>query len=226
MAGRTKRRQTSGLGSNILLSLVLITFIFTLAVVIILNFKWLYYADITLLGIEKESGMDVSSIKANYDALIEYNRFWFRGELKFPNLIMSETGRIHFREVKQIFVVIQYLCMITFVASLIGIIKKKRRGQYGYLKITGLLSFSIPVVAGISALLYWYSFFALFHKILFRNNYWLFDSKTDPVILILPDAYFMHCAIGILLIIFLAGMICLKLDKRKRQAAAIRRRRK
>ena len=49
MAGRTKRRQTSGLGSNILLSLVLITFIFTLAVVIILNFKWLYYADITLL---------------------------------------------------------------------------------------------------------------------------------------------------------------------------------
>ena len=74
MAGR-KRRQSSVVGSNILLALVLTTFIFTLAVVIILNFKWLYYIDITLLGIEKKSGMDVASIKANYDALIEYNRF-------------------------------------------------------------------------------------------------------------------------------------------------------
>lgn len=223
MAGR-KRRQSSGVGSNILLALVLTTFIFTLAVVIILNFKWLYYIDITLLGIEKKSGMDVASIKANYDALIEYNRFWFRGELRFPTLIMSDTGRIHFQEVRRIFAVIQYLCIITFVGAVFGIIKKKRRGQYGYLKITGLLSLAIPVILGISALLYWDQFFTAFHKFFFRNNYWLFDSRTDPVILILPEAYFMHCAIGILLIIFLASMLCLRLDKRKRQAAARRRR--
>ena len=223
MAGR-KRRQSSGVGSNILLALVLTTFIFTLAVVIILNFKWLYYIDITLLGIEKKSGMDVASIKANYDALIEYNRFWFQGELRFPTLIMSDTGRIHFQEVRRIFVVIQYLCVITFAAAVFGIIKKKRRGQYGYLKITGLLSLAIPVVLGISELLYWDQFFTAFHNIFFRNNYWLFDSRTDPVILILPESYFMHCAIGILLLIFLASMLCLKLDKRKRQAAARRRR--
>lgn len=225
MAGRTKRRQTSGAGSNILLSLVLTIFIFTLAVVIILNFKWLYYADIALLGIEKKSGMDAASIRANYDALIAYNQFWSRGELKFPTLIMSDTGRIHFQEVKRIFVVLQYLCMVTFVAAVIGIFKKKRRGQYGYLKITGLLSLSIPVVLGIFALLYWDKFFTVFHKIFFRNDYWLFNSNTDPVILILPDAYFMHCAIGILFIIFLASMLCLKMDKRKRRAAAVRRRR-
>lgn len=223
MAGRRKR-QGPGLGSNLLLAVLLTTFLFTLAVVIVLNFKWLYYIDITLLGIEKNSGMNVSSIRANYDALIQYNQFWFHGELRFPTLIMSNTGQIHFQEVKRIFVVIQYLCMITFAASLVGIVKMRRRGQYAYLKIAGLLSLVIPVALGIFALLYWDKFFALFHQILFRNNYWLFDSKTDPVILILPDAYFMHCAVMILLLIFLGSMLFLRLDKGKRRAAAGRRR--
>lgn len=224
MAGRRKGR-ASGLGSNLLLAVLLTTFLFTLAVVIVLNFKWLYYIDIMLLGIEKNSGMDVATIKANYDTLIRYNQFWFHGALSFPTLIMSETGRIHFQEVKQIFVVIQYLCMITFAASLVGVIKMRRRGQHLYLKIAGLLSLVIPVALGIFALLYWDKFFEIFHRILFRNNYWLFDSKADPVILILPDAYFMHCAVGILLLIFLGSMLCLRLDKGKRRAEAARRRR-
>ena len=222
MAGR-KKRQSSGLGTNILLAVVLTTFIFTLAVVLILNFKWLYYIEITLLGIEKRSGMNVAAIKANYDTLIAYNQFWFRGDLQFPTLPMSTTGRIHFQEVKTIFSVIQILCIISFVAAIIGIIKKARRRQYGYLKITGLMSLAIPVILGISALLNWDAFFEIFHKLLFKNNYWLFDSRTDPVILMLPDAYFMHCAILILVLIFLSSMLCLRLDKKKRRAMAARR---
>ena len=41
---------------NILLALVLTLFIFTAAVVLVLNFKWLYYIDITILGLEEKSG--------------------------------------------------------------------------------------------------------------------------------------------------------------------------
>ena len=40
---------------NILLALVLTLFIFTAAVVLVLNFKWLYYIDITILGLEEKS---------------------------------------------------------------------------------------------------------------------------------------------------------------------------
>lgn len=223
MAGR-KRRQNSGVGTNILLALVLTTFIFTLAVVLILNFKWLYYIDITLLGIEQRSGMSVSSIKEHYDVLIRYNQFWFTGDLQFPALPMSVTGRIHFQEVKVIFTVVQILCMITFVVSVFGIIKKIKNRQVGYFKIAGLLSLAIPTVLGISALLWWDKFFIIFHKIFFRNDYWLFDSTTDPVILMLPDGFFMHCAIGILLLIFLGSLLCLKIDKKQRQRIAGRRR--
>lgn len=224
MAGR--RQQSSGVPGTILLALVLTLFIFTLAVVLVLNFKWLYYIDIPLLGLEKKSGMTAAAIKANYDALIRYNQFWFKGDLKFPTLIMSKTGRIHFTEVKWIFVAIQYLCMGSFVASVVGIWKKRRRCQYGYLKLTGILAMAIPVTLGVSAALNWERFFVSFHEIFFRNNYWLFDSRKDPVILILPDAYFMHCAIAILLVIFLCSLLCFYLSKRHRRAAAAARRRR
>lgn len=216
MAGRRKQ-QSSGTLSNILLAVVLTLFIFTLSVVLVLNFKWLYYIDITLLGIEKRSGMNVASIKANYDTLIQYNQFWYRGDLVFPTLPMSATGRIHFEEVKRIFVVIQFLCMGTLIGSVIGIVKKRRMRQYGYLKLAGSLSLAIPVILGAVALFSWDRFFVTFHQIFFRNDYWLFDSKTDPVILILPDAYFMHCAIAILLCILLCSLLCLWFAKKNRK---------
>lgn len=38
------------------------------------------------------------------------------------------------------------------------------------------------------------------HKVFFDNDYWLFDPKYDPVITILPDRFFLHCGILIVLI--------------------------
>lgn len=36
----------------------------------------------------------------------------------------------------------------------------------------------------------WEAVFIMFHKIMFRNDYWLFDEALDPVITILPDTFF------------------------------------
>ena len=47
-----------------------------------------------------------------------------------------------------------------------------------------------------------------FHKLFFDNDDWIFNPRTDPVIKILPDEFFMHCAIAIIAIVLLAGGIC------------------
>ena len=52
-------------------------------------------------------------------------------------------------------------------------------------------------------------FFVLFHKLFFNNDYWIFDETTDPVIRILPDGFFLHCAFMILFLIILGSVICL-----------------
>ena len=207
--GGKKGKRGKEFGSNLLLTLILTTFRFTLAVVIVLNSRWLYYMDITLLGLEKETGMSREDIRANYDALIRYNQFWYQGELKFPTLIMSETGQIHFQEVKRIFVVIQYACIVSGVLSLIGVVRHAKRRSWSYQKMTGILALGLPIVLGVLVAMNWETFFVTFHHIFFKNNYWLFDSSTDPVILILPDTYFLHCAVLILVLILGESAICL-----------------
>ena len=49
----------------------------------------------------------------------------------------------------------------------------------------------------------WDFTFIIMHKLLFRNDLWIFDSYSDPIILILPDTFFMHC--GILIMILVTG---------------------
>ena len=58
--------------------------------------------------------------------------------------------------------------------------------------------------------------FTVFHSIFFpgKNN-WLFDPVTDPVILILPEAFFRNCAITIVTVL-LTVCIVLVVTGRKR----------
>ena len=41
----------------------------------------------------------------------------------------------------------------------------------------------------------------------FSNDYWLFDPAADPVILILPDGYFLQCAVLILVLVFIGSLL-------------------
>ena len=61
------------------------------------------YADIQNLHITELSGREEKDIRSNYDALIDYNSLFNHQPLKFPTCAMSESGRIHFEEVKKIF---------------------------------------------------------------------------------------------------------------------------
>ena len=87
---------------NILISLCLALFIISASVTITLNFRPLYYHDISSLQIEETSGFSKKVIRENYDALIDYNQFFYSGKLKLT-LPMSREGKIHFEEVKRIF---------------------------------------------------------------------------------------------------------------------------
>lgn len=186
--------------TNLLLALTIMLFIFSLAVVFTLNFRPLYYYDIDNLSIIKYSGLSVEEIRINYDALIDYNSIFYTGQLQFPTLPMSETGRIHFEEVKNIFVAVQILLIVTFVGSVTGCVLKLRRKKTAFLKLAAILTVAVPAVLGLLIALNWQMFFVMFHELFFNNNYWIFNAVTDPVITILPDAYFMHCALLILAI--------------------------
>ncbi|MCD8336291.1 MAG: TIGR01906 family membrane protein [Lachnospiraceae bacterium] len=227
---------------NLLFALVGFLFLTCFSVTLVLNLRCIYYFDIGYLDLESETGYSEAVIRANYDALIDYNLlFKGVGELEFPDFPMSENAAIHFEEVKRIFVALQILFLVTgaalaaFCAAVIirrGIFLKGRgpdeerqSGQsrlavnIGALKLLSVFTFVIPVVLGVLAALNWDSFFVRFHELFFNNDYWLFDPAADPVILILPDEFFAHCAAAILLILFLGGILTGVLYARLHRAA-------
>lgn len=196
--------------SSFLIALAGFLFWVCAAVSLTLNLRGLYYREIDQQDLVQETGLSEEEIRANYDALIDYNLVTKRIDtLEFPTLPMSEHGRIHFEEVKVIFVWIQYLCCIMGLVFLLGSIWKLKRHEYRFLKSLAIMTWVILAALGTLISLFWDQVFVIFHKIFFDNDYWLFDPVTDPVILILPDAFFAHCAIAILLFVAAGGMVSL-----------------
>lgn len=199
---------------QILAGLVLCLFIIASSVTFTLNFRPLYYADIHLLNITETSQQDENTIRMNYDALIDYNRLFNREPLQFPTFAMSENGRIHFEEVKHIFDLFGWLVIITLPAVIACILFTRKYHDYRWIKLGSIFSIVLPVLLGMMVAVNWQYVFVTFHELVFNNDYWIFDETTDPVITILPDTFFMHCALMIFAFIIIGSIICLCIHHR------------
>lgn len=199
---------------NLFTAVIYMLCIISLSVTFALNFRPLYYFDMDHLKISETSGYPAEEIRANYDALIDYNSALSHDNLEFPTLPMSEGGRIHFAEVKRIFVSVQYLGIITLLlAAGLTAFQRKRR-DFGFLKPAAFLTTVLPLILGALIALNWDAFFVTFHHIFFNNDYWLFNPDTDPVITILPDTFFLHEAILILLCVLFGSLLCFLAGRR------------
>lgn len=201
---------------DIVLALLLTICIICFAVIVTVFFKQLYYFDIDYLNIAKNTGLSKEVIKENYDILIQYQSIFYQGTLNMPNFVMSNTGRIHFEEVKRVFEVIQIAFVVTGVISSIMIYQNLKQKEYRFLQLTSFFSVGIPAILGFFVALDFDKAFVIFHNIVFRNNYWIFDYTTDPVITILPESFFMHCFVMIIAIVIFISVMMYWLYKKKR----------
>ena len=173
-----------------------------ISVTITVMFRPLYYFDIDYLDIPQMSGMSETVIRANYDVLIDYNLLGGPSELNFPDLIMSQQGRIHFEEVKDIFIFMQIFSIAAVILLVLWIVAwvKKKSLSFKWMKFTGIVIAIIASTCGCALIIDWNWAFTAMHTIFFRNDYWIFDATTDPVIRILPEEFFMHCGIMIIIL--------------------------
>lgn len=197
---------------RLLLPLLLMIFILTFSITLTLNFRPLYYHDIQALKIEQTSGFSKKVIYKNYNELIDYNSIFHRKPLNLT-MKMSKKGRIHFEEVKKIFSVLQILMFISLIGSLYLGSRHFQRKDYTFLKTASIITPAFPLISGMIIAANWNKAFILFHKILFHNDYWIFDEYFDPVIKILPDTFFFHCALMIIFLIILGSSLCFAIYK-------------
>ncbi|WP_127837009.1 TIGR01906 family membrane protein [Clostridium prolinivorans] len=193
--------------TNFLLSITIALFLISLSVNITLSFKKLYYLDIDYLNISENYGMQKEEIIKNYDILIDYLKNKNITKLNMPSFKTSKEGEIHFAEVKNIFIKFNTIMYITFFLSLFGIFYKIKKRNFKFLKLSSIFLISIPILLSVPFAINFDKSFTIFHKIFFNNDYWEFDPELDPIINVLPEEFFFHCAIFILAILSIFSII-------------------
>lgn len=192
---------------NVIFSICFSIFIITTAINFTVSFKQLYYYDIDKLNIPKLSNLSKDEIKLNYDYLIEYNLSKNVDEFEMPTIKSSNQGKIHFEEVRDIFQNVNKISRICLIISLIGIIIGIKNKDIKILNYTSKALIIIPLVLAIPMIINFEDTFVIFHKLMFSNDYWIFDPRLDPVINILPEEFFFHAGIMILGIVLAVSII-------------------
>jgi integral membrane protein (TIGR01906 family) len=203
--------------SDIAAAVPAFVFIYSFAVVFTLYFRPLYYMYVQSVGLSESIGIPMSEITDNYEALIWYNSLFFGGPLEFPTLDLSEQGRIHYEEVKRIFVAFQLACVASVGVLVPVTVTKIHRRETGFLRLAGIASILFAAAIVIYLGLDWNRFFVRFHETFFNNDYWIFDAASDPSILILPDGYFMACAVMIFALVIGLSILAIGVSFRLRR---------
>ncbi|HPG91959.1 MAG TPA: TIGR01906 family membrane protein [Clostridia bacterium] len=191
---------------------------------LVLYFRYFYYVQIDTLNIEANTGYTREQIVDAYDDVIDF--CIYGGEFSAGELAFSEDGASHFEDCKRLFDLNLWVFIVSITIAVtltildktrvIGLIKPK---GYSPSFFAGILGLGIYSFIGIYAALDFDTLFLVFHKIFFpgKTNFY-FSPYTDQVINILPERFFLNCAIFIfaLIIVVSIGFVLYAVIKRKK----------
>ena len=174
--------------------------LFLLSVVILLTIylSWLVYPlEISWLNLTNRVDLKSDIIQYNFHILMDYLTNPFNPVLEMPDFPSSESGLHHFAVVKGLFHLTQGVALVTLPFFYIFWNQVVRKGFLSLYRKTLVFMVGLPVGLGLFGVFIGFErFFTLFHQFLFvGDDTWLFDPAKDPVILILPENFFLHCFI-------------------------------
>ena len=190
---------------NLIMSFALSLATIGSSVILVLNLKVIYNVLAKKLSLDKIANVSLEGIIEDYKTLINYLQNPRIDKLKFNNFYMSDNGEFHFYEVKNIFLGIYLLTIISILILLIYIIYKKyKKKETNIIKIANnsanIMMITFGIILG-AILIDFSKAFVIFHEIFFNNDYWIFDPYLDPIIMVLPEYIFMIYAIIVIALI-------------------------
>lgn len=180
-----------------------------------------FYLHIGPLGLVDAVGLTAEQVKTAYNEMLDFcvgmTDAFSVGALRF-----SESGAAHFADVRKLFVLdLRVLAVAAVLLTVVKLLQRRNPVMLlghapGFWSAVGLgVTFS---VVGVLAALDFERAFTVFHKLFFpgKTN-WEFVSRLDPVILMLPEAFFRNCAILILLLLLISCGLLLVWDRKVRR---------
>ena len=173
----------------------------------------LYSLAARALKIPEKTGFPLELCVRNVRAIVHYLCLWGPKVLELPDFQMSASGTLHFRDVRDILLVIQVMAVLGLPIFLLGVSEGRKLRELGFLKAAVILMTCLSLVVLAGVLTDRTRTFILFHQLFFRNSYWQFDPVKDPVIAILTEEVFLLAAAFILLLLLLGFAWYLRLRK-------------
>lgn len=192
---------------NIIFSICFSILIITGIIKFTVGFKELYYYDIDKLNIPILSNLSEEEIMLNYDYLIDYNLGKDDKNFEMPTIKSSPQGKIHFEEVRDIFQNINKLFNLCLIISIIGLFINIKYKNIKFLNVTSKSLISIPIILALPIVINFEGSFVIFHKLMFSNDYWIFDPNLDPVIDMLPQQFFFHTGVMMLSLVLISSIL-------------------
>ena len=172
-------------------------YIFFLCLIIQATFlsTFLYKISLKLFNIPNSASLSKIQILNDYNEIINYIINIKHNSLTLENFILSDKANYHFYEVKQVFNFINFIFIICSLLTLIYLLifyTFNKRLDIILNRICNFIIYSTLFLC-IICILNFNFVFELMHNIVFNNNYWLFDPKIDPIIIIFPKEFFIVC---------------------------------
>lgn len=202
-------KKTAGLSS-------LFFFIITASIAFVILFTPLYYLTAWMHDLPEQLNMSFETLVDNYHVLLRYLHFPWITELDFPDFVSSESGLFHFWEVKLLFYLNYGVLLLSSVGSFFYLKHIKKNRQLWTLQKPFFIASLVPVVLLTFLVVNFDRMFVLFHELFFNNDDWLFNPATDPIILALPQEFFMYTFL--LFFILIEGLFIFGYQYSKRNA--------
>ena len=170
-------------------------FLLSLSILLTIYLAWIFYPlEIKWLSLTSRVYLKPETIQYNFHILMNYLTNPFSQTLEMPDFRSSAAGLHHFEVVKNLFHLVQFLTLLTLLIFYYFVKKIVKKGFLSVFRKSILLLVFLPLLIGLVGVLIGFEqFFTLFHQILFvGDDTWLFDPAKDPVILILPETFFLH----------------------------------
>ena len=161
-----------------------------------------YYAHIEALDLPGVSGFTADQIMQAYNEVLDYLTLPGR-EFGTGIMACSDSAADHFVDCRVLFDLNAGILLASLTVILVLCVLR-RTGRIGSLKLGSrsgafwgaLMAVGLPLVIGSLAALDFHRAFVIFHSIFFpgKDN-WMFDWNADQIIRVLPQQFFMNCAI-------------------------------
>ena len=187
---------------SVLFAVALFLLIISFSIGLPIYLRPFYYAHISACELEANSGYTEEEIREAYDEVLDYLTLPHK-EFGTGVMAYSESGEAHFMDCKSLFTInaVTLICSFVVVLTLfalkkLGVIDNLLIGRRSAAFWSAVSLLSLFAVAVIVVSVDFYGFFIIFHKILFPGKLnWYFDPRYDEIINVLPEQFFMNCAL-------------------------------